>query len=390
MPRKTTDIAISPEDREWLLAAHEPAVTFYVATEPMQRAVGNNGAKLRHLRQALEQRLQGCDLTAERRQALLAAGEQALSGTDFATLDPGFALFLAEDRVETLPLGEAPPQDISAVGHRFLLRPILDRLSAGKRFHILAMSAGGTRLIEATPEGSRETTPSGLPQSLSEVAAQTDAEITSQANAPGRGGAGEATSATRHSYESPAELHKTQLVEYVRRSVNTVRRHLAGDPAPVVLVAEPELAGQVRSAGDWPELLPDFVSHHPARMREEELHAAALSLLPSEGERAAPVLDRIQARLGTAEPTVAIKLEEILAAARDGRVDSLLIAADETIWGRFDEDEGKVTARGTPTGGEEDLLNLAAVMTLATGGTAFSLPRARLPRSVPAAAALRY
>lgn len=208
MPGKTADIAISPEDREWLLAA------------------------LRHLRQTLEQRLEGCDLTPERRRTLLAAGEQALSGTDFAALDPGFALFLTEDRVETLPLGEAPPQDISAVGHRFLLRPILDRLSAGKRFHILAMSAGGTRLIEATPESSRETTPSGLPQSLSEVAAQTDAEITSRANAPGRGDAGEATSATRHSYESPAELHKTQLVDYVRHSVNTVRRHLAGDPAP--------------------------------------------------------------------------------------------------------------------------------------------------------------
>ena len=108
-----------------------------------------------------------------------------------------------------------------------------------------------------------------------------------------------------------------------------------------------------------------------------------------EDAKAAPVLDRIKARLGTAEPTVAIRLEEILAAARDGRVDSLLIAADETIWGHFDEGRGIAAARGTPNG-EEDLLNLAAVMTLATGGTAFSLPRDKLPRSVPAAAALRY
>ncbi|MFE0752431.1 hypothetical protein ACFW16_00655 [Inquilinus sp. NPDC058860] len=389
MPQ-TADIAIATGDRDWLLAAHDPAVTLYVATEPVRRAVGGGGAKLQHLRQALEQRLQGCDLTPERRRDLLAAGEQALSGADFAALDPGFALFLAEDRVETLPLGEAPPQDISAVGHRFLLRPILDRLGPGERFHILAMSAGGTRLLEATRDHWRDITPQDLPHSLSEVVAGTEVEITRQANQPGRGSAAGATSAARHSYESPAELHKTQLIDYIRHVVNAVRRRLAGDPAPVVLVAEPELAGQVRSAGDWPELLPDFVSRHPARLRDEELHAAALLLLPSEDERAAPVLDRIQARLGTAEATVAIKLEEILTAARDGRVDSLLIAADETIWGRFDDDGGGVTARGTRTGGEEDLLNLAAVMTLAAGGTALSLPRARLPRSVPAAAALRY
>ena len=390
MAQTTAEPVIALRNRDWLLAAHEPAVTVYVATELVQRAVGGaSRAKLQHLRQALAERLQSCDLAPERRQALLAAGDQALSDSDFAALDPGFALFLAEDRVEILPLGEAPPQDMSAVGHRFLLRPILDRLGPSERFHILAMSAGGARLIEATRETWRDVTPPGLPRSLDAVAAETDAEVTKQAGMAGRGNAGEATSATRHSYESPAELHKTQLVDYIHRAVKAVRRHLAGDPAPVVLVAEPELAGQVRGAGDWPELLPEFINRHPARMRDEELHSAALAILPPEDAKAEPVLDRIQARLGSAEPTVAIKLEEILAAARDGRVDSLLIAADETIWGHFDEDRGVAAARGTPTG-EEDLLNLAAVMTLAAGGTAYSLPRARLPRSVPAAAALRY
>jgi hypothetical protein len=389
MAKPTADPAISPEDRAWLVAAHDPAVTLYVATEPLQRAAGGLGAKRRNLKHMLERRLRAADLAPGRRQTLLAAGEEALSTADFSAFDPGFALFLAEDRVHALPLGDAPPEDMSAVGHRFLLRPILDRLGPGDRFHILAISAGGTRLFEATRETCRDATPADLPRSLDEVIAETDAEATKQANASGRGGTGEAASATRHSYESPAELHKTQLLEFIRRSVKSVRRRLADDPAPVVLVAEPELAGHVRSAGDWPALLPDFVNHHPARMRDEDLHAAALAMLPPEDVKAEPVLDRIKARLGAAEPTVAIRLEEILAAARDGRVDSLVIAADETIWGHFDEGRGLAAARGTPTG-EEDLLNLAAVMTLATGGTAFSLPRARLPRSVPAAAALRY
>ncbi|MGK9167208.1 hypothetical protein KXR53_12970 [Inquilinus limosus] len=387
MPQTTA--AITPADREWLLAAHDPAVTLYVATDPVQRAVGASGAKTQHLRQMLEQRLQSRDLEPERRQTLLAAGELSLSSADFAALDPGFALFLAEDRALTLPLGEAPPQDVSAIGRRFLLRPILERLGPGARFHILAMSAGGTRLLAATREAWRDITPPDLPHSLSEVVAETETEVTRQANQPGRGGAGEAAVSTRHSYESPAELHKTQLIDYIRHSVKAVRRHLAGDPAPVVLVAEPELAGHVRSAGSWPELLKDFVSRHPARMREDELHAAALALLPTEEARAEPVLDRISGRLGRGEPTASLKLEEILTAARDGRVDAVLVAEEETIWGRFDEPRGAVAASGTE-GSEEDLLNLAAVMTLATGGVAFSLPRARLPRSVPAAAALRY
>ncbi len=389
MAQPIADLTITPQDRAWLTAAHDPAVTLYVATEPVRRAVGDLGAKVQNLRRLLDQKLQGVDIAPDRRQVLLAAGEEALSTADFPALDPGFALFLAEDRVHALPLNEAPPEDMSAVGQRFLLRPILDRFGPADRFHILAISAGGTRLLEATRETCRAVTVPGLPQSLEAVMAESEAEVTKQANAPGRGGAGRAVSQTRHSYESPAELHKTQLVEFIHRTVKAIRRHLGGDRAPVILISEPEMAGHVRSAGDWPELLPDFVNHHPARMSDEALHSAALAVLPREDAKAEPVLDRIKARLGTAEPTVAIRLEEILAAARDGRVDSLLIAADETIWGHFDEDSGVVAARGTPTG-EEDLLNLAAVMTLATGGTACSLPRAQLPRAVPAAAALRF
>ena len=42
------------------------------------------------------------------------------------------------------------------------------------------MSAGGTRLIEATRESWRDAAPPDLPQSLSEVVAETDAEATKQ------------------------------------------------------------------------------------------------------------------------------------------------------------------------------------------------------------------
>ena len=162
MAQPTADPIINPQDRAWLVAAHDPAITLYVATEPVQRAAGGLGAKRRNLKHMLQQRLQAADLAPDRRQALLAAGEEALSTADFPSLDPGFALFLAEDRVHALPLDEAPPEDMSAVGHRFLLRPILDRFGAADRFHILAISAGGTRLIEATRETCRDVTPSGL------------------------------------------------------------------------------------------------------------------------------------------------------------------------------------------------------------------------------------
>jgi hypothetical protein len=369
--------AIGIDDRKWLLAAHDPAVTVYRTSR----------AKDEELLKALEQRLHGYDIEPDQRHALLASAKAALDSSDLATGD--MVLFLTEDRTLVRPMVQLA-QDEIAVGQRFLLRPVLGLLGPEDRFHILAMSAGSTRLIDATRDGWREATPPGVPRSIDEVAALTDTQTTRQASPSGRGGNGGAVSATPHSYESPEELHKAQLLEHVRRVGKAVQHHLAGDTAPVVLVAESEVAGHLRKLNHWAELLPDFVSRNPAGMSGRSLHEAAVALLPSEDAEAEPVLDRIRARLGTAESNVAIKLEEILAAARDGRIDSLVFAADQTIWGHFDERKGTVAAKGTDSGSEEDLLNLAAVMTMESGGRAFGLPRDKLPRQVPAAATLRY
>lgn len=101
------------------------------------------------------------------------------------------------------------------------------------------------------------------------------------------------------------------------------------------------------------------------------------------------VLEQVDARLGAAEPTVAIRLEEILGAAVEGRVDAVVVAEDETLWGRF-EPGYTLAAHGKPGPDDEDLLNQAAILTLRNGGRAFAAPRERLPRQVPAAAVLRF
>jgi len=109
---------------------------------------------------------------------------------------------------------------------------------------------------------------------------------------------------------------------------------------------------------------------------------------PELEDELATVLNQVNARLGTADKTVAIRLEEILQAGPEGRVDAIVVATDETLWGRFGD--GALTAHGSPGPEDEDLVNLAAVQALRTGARAFAVPRERLPRQVPAAATLRF
>ena len=73
-----------------------------------------------------------------------------------------------------------------------------------------------------------------------------------------------------------------------------------------------------------------------------------------------------------------------------GWVDAVVVASDEALWGTFDPDTSTVHAHGHPVGADEDLLNIAAVKALQTGGRAYALPIERLPRRSPAVATMRY
>jgi hypothetical protein len=133
------------------------------------------------------------------------------------------------------------------------------------------------------------------------------------------------------------------------------------------------------------------VAANPFAMEEPELHRRARALL-GHGTQAvsAELKERILARLGRAEPSVSLRLEEILSAAEYGRIGGLLLALDAAAWGRFSVEEGLLDVHGTRNEGDEDLLNHAAALTLEKGGEVYGLPRSEMPRGALAAAALRF
>ena len=82
--------------------------------------------------------------------------------------------------------------------------------------------------------------------------------------------------------------------------------------------------------------------------------------------------------------------EEIVKAARHGRVDRLFLSDGDPLWGWFDERHDRIVAHRDPAPGDDDLLDYAAVMTLRQGGNVMVVDRTQLPPTGPAAAILRY
>ena len=83
-------------------------------------------------------------------------------------------------------------------------------------------------------------------------------------------------------------------------------------------------------------------------------------------------------------------IEQILPAANEGRVETLLVSLESQSWGVVDAETGAVHLHDSCEAGDEDLLDTAAVLTLSQRGTVYALNRDEMPSGAPIAAVFRY
>jgi len=378
-------------NRDLLLNSSELSVSLYVGLEPQERdlrgAEGRAQTLLGNAQEALTRRG-----VSKRDQApILDRVRMALGELDLRKhRDPGLAVLATPESTQVLPLPEAVG-DEAVVGHHFFIRPLL-RILSDASFFVLTINAQGARLLECSRYHWNDRTPPALRQKLEDVLAVTELDPGSQQSPVGRphGGA-PSPAAAAHSYESPPDVAKTEFITHLRRLTAAVEAELKNDRRPVVLVADAETAGHFRKLTKLPGLLPDGVLKFPNGQGDAELVAKAREIVGDPDETAiSAVIEQVNARLGSNLPTVAIRLDDVVTAAHDGRIESVVIAADQKVWGRFDPQTRIVVAHTTPTPNDEELLNEIVIQTLAKGGQAFAAARDLLPRQALAVAILRF
>ena len=356
-----------------LLEEQWPAVSIYCPIDPAQRDIRAPQARLRHLLDGADRMLRALDVTDAAREAVLERGRSVYEATDFAAhRDPCLVLLISPERADVFPVPLAAEETVQVAKH-FHLKPLLPLLARYQRFHVLALSAGNAKLFTATPFSWEERPLDFLPM---DAAAELDS-LPAGEFAPGTG-------------QTVDDARKALLTEDMGRVAGAVRAALGTDTAPLVLAAEPNTAGHFPPMAHLPQLLEEKLLINPFALPPSELHHRVLAVMePLLGQEVEAVIEQANARLGTAEPTVSLRLEEILMAANEGRVEAVVVAADQTLWGRY-EPGRTVEAHGHEVPGDEDLLNQAAVTTLRNGGRAFSAPAVRLPRNAAAVANFHY
>jgi hypothetical protein len=367
------------------------AISLYLPTHPAGREVRQDAIRLRNLLSEAADRLAARNMRKPEIDALLGPARKLVDDEEFWRYqEQGLAIFLGPgfERIHKLPI--PVPEELTIAAH-FCIKPLLPLIDSAGFFWVVALSASRTRLYQGARWNFAEVTGLDLPQGIAEIWGETEYEEAHKASPTGRNLRASGGLAQAQAFgETPGELHKAQLIELLHRIAAALEPVIKRQPAPVILAAEPKIQGQFRDIAKWKELLPDGILEFADAIPEEELHNKARTVFAPLEERArADALDRLQTLLGNRSKATTTP-EEIVKAARYGRVDRLFLSDGQPLWGSFDEANDRVVAHREPSEGDDDLFDYAALMTLRQGGNVTLVDRTQLPPAGPAAAILRY
>ncbi len=344
--------------------------------------------RFRNLLRQAEERLVANGLRAANARQLLAPAETLLDNYRFwQHQSDGLATFLAPDASHyyRLPLRF---EELVVVTERFHLKPLLPLLIGDRPFYVLALSQNAVRLLQCTRHHVSEVDLENVPTSLDEALKYDDPERQLQFHTGTPPGTGRRP-AMFHGHGVGIDDSKDNILRYCRQLDAGLRTLLRGEQAPLVLAAVDYLMPIYREANTYGHLLNDGVSGNPEGLAAEELQAQAWQVVERHFRQAQEdAVSRYHRLAGTGR--TAIDIREVLPAAAHGRVECLFVAVGIQQWGTYDRNSEALQVHQEPQPGDEDLLDLAAMLTIANGGSVYAVKPADVPGKAPLAAIYRY
>jgi hypothetical protein len=301
----------------------------------------------------------------------------------------GLALFRSPDLFRTYELPFSV-SELAVVQDRFHLKPLLRVFEGEGRFYVLAPSMNDVRLIEASRDSARELDLGDTPRSLAEAMGE---ELTRETwrwhvNSPS---AQARTAAPAYSGQGTGEDDaKVEIRTFFDRVEVGLRALQLDRRVPVVLAGVDYLLPIYREATGDPALLDAEILGNPEMLRAEELRDRAWPLVePHFLEARRRAQERYRGLAGTG--LASSRLDEVVVAAHDGRIDTLFAASGVRRWGAYDLGTRKVRFDERMAPGSGDLVDLAAVQTFVNGGAVHVVEPGEVPEAgEPVAAIFRY
>lgn len=364
------------------------AVSIFMPTHRIGREVQQNPIRLKNLLAQARQKLIERGLRSSEADQLLQPAQTLIDDNGFwQQQQDGLAIFVMPDQFQTyrLPL---PFEEQVVVNNHFYLKPVLPLLKDEGHFYILALSQNEVRLLRGTPYSVREVEVEDMPQSLAEALKYDEPEKQLQFHTNTQDMRGDRP-ALFHGHGAGEDDKKERILRYFQQIDRGLQPLLQKEKAPLVLTGVEYLFPLYREANHYNHLLDTGIEGNPKLLSAEDLQARAWAIVqPFFLQTQQAAQERYEQAISAGLTSQDMK--EIVAAAHNGRVDTLFVAEGQQQWGAFNPATQVVYLHPEAEPDNEDLLDRAAIQTVLNGGTVYALTPEQMPDNACLAALFRY
>jgi len=297
---------------------------------------------------------------------------ELLAPLDELANDPEMAIFRSPGVFQRFHLPGAVRERVVVARH-FHITPFLKQLLPQREFYILAVNRKHLRLLRFLDSECKEVAlPAGIPHNVEEAGGfdAPDHMLRNRSAAGSSAGAMPAVSFGTGSEREKTHEHIEQFFRFVDRGLSELLQRL-----PLLLAGVDYEVALYRRASRYPHIMNDRIAGDPRILTLQEMARLAGEIAETEAQHlAGAALERYREKAGAGRTST--EPLQILRAAAGGRVAELIVAEGAEL--------------PDPAESMHDVLNAAAVLTLANGGNVFTLSADRMARESPITALYRY
>lgn len=365
-------------------ASNSTCISIYAPMERLGIETQQNPIRLKNLVRQAEEKLLAMGLSGQDAKELMQPIHELDTYDFWQHQSDGLAIFLSPNQLRYYCLPIAFPE-LTVVGDRFHLKPLLQLMSGDGMFSVLALSQNQVRLFQGTRYHLDEVELTDVPTNIAAALQYDDPEKSLQAHT----GSSQGKSGIFHGQGAGNEDHKNDLLSYFRQVDSGLESFLKNQQAPLIFAGVDYLLPIYHEANTYSHLLPNGISGNPETLTLAELHTQAWQIAQPYFDLAKGSTISHYEELKGSEKT-ANTIEKVVPAAYFQRVETLFVPIDKTVWGIFDPEGNSIQIHAQQETGDEDLLDLAALHTLTNGGTVYAVEQGDVPEHKAIAAILRY
>lgn len=332
-----------------------PLVSLYMPTSRITTESKDNGIRFKNLYKKVEHTLVS-DYPGKATEKILKNLKEILEDTIFWSnqLD-GLGILASEDEIVVYKL-QRDVMEYSEVSNNFYIKPLLNAFQTDDSFQILALFKDEFALYEGNRYALRQVSiPESDYKSLKDVVGYFFEENHMHGSSVGVQGSARFGTGGNARDEEAVDLEK--YFRWVDRYI--MDNHSKKTEVPLILATLPEKQAEFAQISHNDYLMKEGIKKDPQSMTEDEMREMAWSIMePAFNDNLEKISERFE--LSKSRELASEDISEIARAARDMRIDTLLVNLNKTVPGHIDPDSEKLLDEN----GSGDMLNDLALMAL--------------------------